>query len=124
MVARVLLAPSAFKISKAGFNVLTASDANMLMSLTKAPVKLLLSGNLVLAPGVTSTVNFGMTLSALPLVFYQSADTSTNRAVVPFNRTGASDNRIRCTRFTSKLEFDMTDTVSRRVHYLVIVGTY
>ncbi len=120
MVARVLLSSNAFKVSKPGFNVLTATRDELLISYEHRPAKIVVAGTVALAGSVV-TVNFGRTLSALPIVYWQFGFADLSGGVVsrvPYWYVGAAVVYVDCRRFTNRVEFRPNADV-RDFHYIV-----
>lgn len=97
MPNRILIgsSPVAFKISKPGFDVLSAGEDDLLLSLSNPALMIIAAGRLTMVSGVAQTVLWPYTLPVAPVVDVQRSLNSDNtRNLVPYRATTGSFIRV------------------------------
>ncbi|UVK46812.1 hypothetical protein BPNPMPFG_002522 [Mesorhizobium sp. AR07] len=70
MANRVLLTAGALKVSKPGFNVMTAADADLIFSSDFSQGSLFSRGSLTFSSNTVKTVNYGKTFVNMPMIMF------------------------------------------------------
>lgn len=114
--------PPVFKISKPGFDVTTADDDDMIMSITNKPAQIIAAGQVSCTKDVPLVVYWPYTLSSVPIVDFQASYTS-DQILLPFHHTSSSYCNIVAEITTSQMTITVGG-IDHIVNYIAIARSY